>query len=91
MKLDYTRAMVRAILDGTLAKTPTTEDPFFGIHVPDSCPEVPSEVLKPRNTWADKEAYDAQARKLTGMFAENFEQFEADASDEVKRAGPEVG
>jgi phosphoenolpyruvate carboxykinase (ATP) len=91
MKLDYTRAMVRGILDGTLAKTPTTEDPFFGIHVPDSCPDVPSEVLEPRNTWADKEAYDAQARKLTGMFAENFKQFEADASDEVKRAGPKVG
>jgi phosphoenolpyruvate carboxykinase (ATP) len=91
MKLSYTRAMIRAILDGTMAEVPTTEDPFFGLHVPDSCPDVPSEVLKPRDTWADKEAYDAQAQKLAGMFAENFKKFEADASDEVKRAGPKVG
>jgi len=91
MKLEYTRAMVRAILDGTLAAVHTTEDPFFGLHVPESCPDVPSEILQPRNTWADKEAYDAQARKLAGMFAENFEQFAAGASDEVKGAGPKVG
>ncbi len=91
MKLNYTRAMIRAILDGTLAEVPTTEDPFFGIHVPDSCAGVPSEILQPRNTWSDKEAYDVQAKKLAGMFAENCKLFEADAADEVKGAGPKGG
>jgi len=91
MKLEYTRAMVRAILDGTLASASTTEDPFFGIHVPDSCPGVPTEILKPRNTWEDKDGYDAQATKLAGMFAENFKQYADNASDEVKAAGPKVG
>jgi len=74
-----------------LAEVLTTEDPFFGLHVPDSCPNVPSEILQPRNTWSDKEAYDVQARKLAGMFAENFKLFAGDASDEVKGAGPKVG
>jgi len=91
MKLAYTRAMVRAILNGTLASVPTVEDPFFGVQVPESCPDVPSEILQPRNTWEDKEAYDVQAKKLAGMFAENFKQFEIEASEEVKGAGPKVG
>ncbi|MGD2120143.1 MAG: phosphoenolpyruvate carboxykinase (ATP) [Gemmatimonadota bacterium] len=91
MELKYTRAMINGILDGTLANTPTVEDPVFGVHVPESCPGVPAEVLQPRNTWEDKEAYDDQARKLAGMFVENFKQFEGDASDEVKAAGPELG
>jgi phosphoenolpyruvate carboxykinase (ATP) len=88
MKLAYTRAMVRAILDGTLASVPTVEDPVFGVQVPETCPDVPTEILQPRNTWEDKEAYDAQARKLAGMFADNFVQFVDSASDEVKAAGP---
>jgi phosphoenolpyruvate carboxykinase (ATP) len=91
MSLKYTRAMVRAILDGTLAKVPTHPDPIFGIQVPDSCPDVPAEILDPRNTWEDKDAYDAQAQKLAGMFAENFKQFEADASRGVREAGPKAG
>ena len=91
MELSYTRAMVRAILDGTLASAPTTEDPFFGIQVPDNCPGVPPEILKPRNTWEDKDGYDAQATKLAGMFAENFKQYADNASDEVRAAGPKVG
>jgi phosphoenolpyruvate carboxykinase (ATP) len=91
MKLAYTRAMVRGILNGTLASVPTIEDPVFGVHVPESCPDVPSEILQPRNTWDDKEAYDAQARKLAGMFVENFKQFASEVSDEVKAAGPKVG
>lgn len=90
MELKYTRAMIRAILDGSLAQTATQEDPVFGVHVPESCPEVPSEILQPRNTWEDKEAYDTQARKLAGMFAENFQQFSQETGDEVKAAGPTV-
>jgi phosphoenolpyruvate carboxykinase (ATP) len=88
MNLAYTRAMVHAILDGTLASSPMVEDPFFGVSVPESCPGVPSEILQPRNTWEDKEGYDAQARKLAGMFAENFKKYADQASEEVKAAGP---
>ncbi len=88
MKIAYTRAMVRAALNGTLASAKTEEDPVFGLHVPVSCPDVPEEVLNPRNTWQDKEAYDAKAKELAGRFKQNFKQFEADAAPEVVRAGP---
>jgi phosphoenolpyruvate carboxykinase (ATP) len=91
MKLAYTRAMVRAILDGSLAEVGTTPDPVFGVGVPERCPGVPDDVLQPRNTWADKEAYDAQAGKLAGMFVENFRQFEEETSEEVRWAGPHRG
>jgi phosphoenolpyruvate carboxykinase (ATP) len=91
MSLKYTRAMVRAILGGTLAQVPTHPDPIFGIQVPESCPDVPAEILDPRNTWEDKDAYDAQARKLAGMFVDNFKQFEDDASRGVREAGPKMG
>ena len=90
MKLSYTRALVRAILNGTLAGVPTQPDPVFGVGVPESCPDVPSEILQPRNTWEDKHAYDAQARKLAGMFTENFKQFSGHTSKEVRGAGPKA-
>jgi phosphoenolpyruvate carboxykinase (ATP) len=82
--------MVRAALDGSLAGIPTATDPHFGLNVPTSCPNVPPEVLNPRNTWSDKGAYDAQARKLAGMFVENFKSFEADTTPEVLAAGPKA-
>jgi phosphoenolpyruvate carboxykinase (ATP) len=82
-----TRAMVRAILDGTLTDTEFVTEPYFGLSIPTSCPDVPSEVLNPRNVWADKAAYDVQARKLAAMFEDNFNQF-ADASPEIRKAGP---
>jgi phosphoenolpyruvate carboxykinase (ATP) len=88
MSLAHTRAMVRAILEGNLAEAPTQPDPVFGVHVPESCPDVPSEILQPRATWEDKAAYDAQARKLAGMFTENFHQFSEDAPKKVREAGP---
>ncbi|GMV87394.1 MAG: phosphoenolpyruvate carboxykinase [ATP] 1 [Chthonomonas sp.] len=75
MKLAYTRAMIRAALDGSLATVETVTDPIFGLAIPTSCPGVPSEVLVPRNTWRDPEAYDAQANKLKAMFEENFRKF----------------
>jgi phosphoenolpyruvate carboxykinase (ATP) len=80
MKIGYTRAMVRAALNGTLAGVSTRTDPNFQIEVPTECPDVPAEVLNPRNTWSDKNAYDEQARKLTRMFVKNFEAFEEDES-----------
>ena len=64
--------------------------PVFNVEVPLSCPGVPPEALSPRGTWSDGAAYDAQARKLAGMFAENFVSFEAGADDAVKAAGPRV-
>jgi len=65
-------------------------DPVFGFAVPEACPGVPSEVLDPRGTWADPEAYDRQARELAARFVENFRRFEG-VSDEIKAAGPRVG
>jgi phosphoenolpyruvate carboxykinase (ATP) len=88
MKIAYTRAMVRAALDGRLANVATEPDPIFGVHVPVSCPDVPNEVLKPRNTWKDPKAYDEKARHLARLFSENFKQFADGVSDEVKASGP---
>ena len=88
MKLGYTRAMISAALNGTLAQAPMSNDPFFGVQIPQTCPDVPSEVLQPRKTWKDPQAYDAQARKLAGMFTENFKQFANDASPDIRAAGP---
>ena len=90
IKLRYTRAIIDAIHSGALDKAETVEDPNFGLAVPTSCPEVPSEILSPRNTWADKAAYDAQAKKLAKLFAENFKKYEAQASAEVRADGPKV-
>lgn len=75
MNIAYTRAMVNAALDGDLNKEEFETEGFFGLSIPKGCPSVPAEVLNPRSTWADKDAYDAQAQKLAGMFEENFKQF----------------
>ncbi len=90
MKIAHTRAMVRAALNGSLAQVATEPDPVFGVHVPVACPDVPSEVLKPRNTWKNPAAYDEKARNLARLFSENFEQFAAGVSDEVKASGPKT-
>ncbi len=87
MKLPYTRAMITAILNGTLDDVAYEQDPIFGVAVPQSCPNVPTEVLNPRNTWSDKTAYDSKAQELANLFIENFKQFES-APQEVKAAGP---
>jgi phosphoenolpyruvate carboxykinase (ATP) len=88
MKLSYTRAMVRAVLAGTLDQLSFIKDPVFGVEIPTSVPDVPPEILVPRRTWADPAAYDAQARKLAQMFRENFEQYRAGVSADVAKAGP---
>ncbi len=88
MKIAHTRALIHAALDGKLRDVPTTQDPNFGIAIPTSCPGVPADVLNPRNTWADKTAYDRQAQALAGMFIENFKAFAADVASEVNQAGP---
>jgi phosphoenolpyruvate carboxykinase (ATP) len=90
IKLKYTRAIIDAIHAGTLADAPTQIDPVFGLVIPTSCPEVPSEILVPRNTWADKAAYDDKAKKVAALFRENFKKYESQASDEVRAGGPKL-
>ena len=80
--------MLRAILNDGLEDVGYVCDPLFGLEIPTSCPGVPSEVLNARSTWADKDAYDEQARRLVGMFADNFESFASRVPDSVRAVGP---
>ncbi len=88
IKLKYTRAIIDAIHSGALDNVETVTDPIFGFAVPTSCPDVPSELLIPKNTWAYPAAYDAQANKLAKLFKQNFEAFSADSSPAISAAGP---
>ena len=90
MEIAHTRAMIKAILDGTLSGVSTWADPVFGLAVPEECPDVPPEVLNPRNTWKRPEDYDEKARDLANQFIENFKQYEEGTSAEIKAAGPQV-
>jgi phosphoenolpyruvate carboxykinase (ATP) len=90
MRIADTRAMISAALSGALDKVAYTVDPVFNLEVPQSVPGVASEVLNPRSTWKDGAAYDEQARKLAAMFVDNFKTFEADATADVKAAGPKA-
>jgi len=90
MKIAYTRAMVNAAIDGRLAGATFETEPFFGLSIPTAVPDVPTEVLNPRNAWADRAAYDAQAKKLAGLFEENFRRFEAHASPDLLAAAIKV-
>jgi phosphoenolpyruvate carboxykinase (ATP) len=76
--------MVRAALNGMLDDVSVETDPVFGLQVPTTCPDVPSEVLQPRETWPDNGAYDEQARKLAEMFEENFKQFKGELPGDVR-------
>jgi len=87
ININYTRAMVRAAINGSIEQADLVIDPTFGLRIPTSCPDVPSEVLQPRNTWYDGEAYDNQAAALARLFKENFKQFTL-SSDDVRAAGP---
>lgn len=91
MKISYTRAMVSAALNGDLYNVSYETDEVFGFSIPRNCPNVPSEILNPRNTWTDKDAYDAQAKKLAEMFRKNFEKFAERVPQEVRKAGPRGG
>ncbi len=90
MNINHTRSIVRAALSGALDDVPTVVDPIFGVAVPTSCPDVPSEVLQPRATWNDPEAYDREAAALARMFAENFQAYADGVSEAVRAAGPKV-
>jgi phosphoenolpyruvate carboxykinase (ATP) len=86
MSLKYTRAMVNAALDGRLNNVEFITEPAFGLSIPLSCPDVPPELLNPRNAWKDAHAYDLQAAMLAEKFAKNFAKF--DAPPGVREAGP---
>ena len=86
MKIAYTRAMVNAAIDGRLRNAEFVPEPFFGLQIPTAVPDVPDDVLNPRNAWADTAAYDAQAKKLVQLFSENFQRFEDHASPELLKA-----
>ena len=91
--LPYTRALVHATLQGAFNDIPLRIDPYFGVAVPEQCPDVPSEILDPRLTWVNAgvgaEAYDRQAQLLAGKFKENFAQFSGSVSAEVMESGPQ--
>jgi phosphoenolpyruvate carboxykinase (ATP) len=88
IKLAHTRGILDAIHSGGLAGAKTRRDPVFGFEVVTACPGVPSEILWPRDTWSDKAAYDAAAKKLAGLFIDNFKKYESGASAEVRAASP---
>jgi len=88
MSLKITRAIIDAIHDGTLEKVPTKTMEYFGLEIPQSCPNVPSEMLHPKNTWKDKADFEKTAKLLAGLFEKNFEKYGDKASKEIKNAGP---
>jgi phosphoenolpyruvate carboxykinase (ATP) len=89
MNLAYTRAMVTATLNGEIDKVQLKHHPIFNLNMPTSCPGVPDEVLDPRNTWSDKDRYDASAKRLAALFVRNFEKF-GSMPREIVEAGPKV-
>ncbi|HEY8351321.1 MAG TPA: phosphoenolpyruvate carboxykinase [Sphingomonadales bacterium] len=90
MPIQVTRALLSAALDGSLANAPMRTDPNFGFAVPVSCPDVPDQILNPRDTWADPAAYDQKARELVGLFIKNFEQFAPYVDESVRAAAPKA-
>jgi phosphoenolpyruvate carboxykinase (ATP) len=88
MPIKATRALLDAALLGQLKSQPMRTDPLFGFQVPTALPGVDPSILNPRETWADKAAYDAQARALVDMFQKNFEKFEVHVDADVKAAAP---
>jgi len=91
MKIKYTRAILDAAINGKLDDVEYEVDPIFNVHIPKSVPNVPQEILRPRNTWDDKAAYDRQAKELAGLFRENFADYEDKVTREVIESGPVAG
>ncbi|RMA66341.1 phosphoenolpyruvate carboxykinase (ATP) [Ulvibacter antarcticus] len=88
MKLKFTRAMITAALEGELGDVEYVKHPIFGLEVPQSCPDVPMEVLNPKGTWKNQKAYDIQANELAVSFKENFAKFKEYANDEIMAGAP---
>lgn len=88
IKIAYSRALIKSLLNGSLNEGKFENDPLFGFRIPTSCEGVPSEILNPRRSTSDKDGYEERATKLVADFKENFKQFESDASEEVLNAMP---
>ena len=88
IEIKYTRAMIKAILEGQLDKVETQEDPVFGIHVPLKVKGVPDEILQPRNTWKNPDSYDEKAKELANQFIENFKEYESNVDKKILDASP---
>ena len=87
IKLAHTRAIIDAIHSGELARGATAIEPRFGLTVPAACPNCPTEILLPRNTWQDNTAYDVMTQKLAGLFMENFADYSDGVTPAVQAAG----
>jgi len=90
MSLKYTRAMITAAMNGELNDVAYNAHPVFGVLVPQSCPNVPAEILNPRDTWSDKDAYDKKANELAQLFIKNFAKYADQANEEIRSAAPKV-
>ncbi|MBI2966731.1 MAG: phosphoenolpyruvate carboxykinase (ATP) [Bacteroidetes bacterium] len=90
IRLPFTRGMISAALNGELNSVQYREQEIFGLHTPVSCPGIPSELLNPKNTWTDKNAYDAKAIHLAGAFNNNFKKYQDFATAEILSAAPKI-
>ncbi len=90
IKLRFTRAMITAALEGKLDNVEYLTHEVFGLAMPATCPDVPSEILNPRNTWKDAAKYDQKANELAEKFVANFEKFKEYANEEIMNASPKV-
>ncbi len=90
IKLPFTRAMITAALNGDLETVSFEKHPLFGFEMPTTCPDVPAEILNPRNTWEDKEAYDMKAKNLGMQFINNFKKYAEGVTEEILSAAPKV-
>jgi len=88
ISLKSTRAIIEGIHSGALAKAKTQRDPVFGFDVVAECPGAPREILLPRDAWSDRAAYDAAAKRLAGLFRDNFKAYESRVGPEIRAAGP---
>jgi len=90
IKLAHTRAMITAALEGKLDDVEFESHPVFEMAIPKQCPNLPAEILNPRNTWADKNDYDEKAIYLAGLFIKNFEKYSSGVTDDVRAAAPKL-
>ena len=90
IRLQYTRRLVNAVLDGELDSVKWESFPVFGFQIPSCCPDVPADILNPRNTWEDKGAYDEQLHRLAALFGKNVAKFHGLITDDILSAGPKA-
>jgi len=88
IELSFTRAMIKAALEGALNKVAYHTHPIFNLAIPKSCPDVPNAILNPRDTWRNEAEYDEVASNLATLFTTNFKKYADKASKEIIKAGP---